>query len=255
MVSTGYVLPFRVVYSDGVLSSGFPSYIHVRFADSLGVDAVVDAVETFALLAASGALCGASIDPALSTFKLRRHAPTSPNELRWSIEQPLICDEALVVLAHLLYAAHATAQIDLAEVVHRSTNQEPLLLANDKQLASTYPPLCNALPFAIDVAEPEGGTCSFEVELAEPLETRHADWLNGMLETWARVVTLGGYAMAPVPPEEGYVEPDELITTYERTIEWSLFKLRADEASIDAIVNGFAAFAVRCQGIDRLTIR
>jgi len=254
MIATGYALPFRFVYTDGVLASDQRSYLHIRFADPQGEADVTAAVDAFALLAASGALCGVSLAPANSTFKLRPE--TAPaNELRWAIERTLLCPESLVVLAHLLYAAHERAGIDLVEVVADSGTEAALHLAHDARFDSSYPPMRASPGFAIDDDELEADAYSFEIELDKPLEPGNEQWLNTMLGAWARVVELGGFGAAPVEPRHGYVEPDETVTTYAQTIEWALFKLRADEACIDTLESGLVSFHARCQTIVRVTIR
>jgi hypothetical protein len=255
MIATGYVLPFRFVYTDGVLASAQPASLHIRFGDPQGESDLVGAVDAFALLAASGALCGVSFDPALSTLTLRRDTQQPANELRWAIERTLLCPEALVVLAHLMLAAHERADIELVEVVSHAPTEPALRLAHDPQFDSTYPALRHSPGFVVDDDELEADAYAFEIELDKPLAARNEQWMNTLLAAWARVVELGGFGAAPVEPVHCYVEPDETLTTYAQTIEWALFKLRADEACIDTLLSGLVSFHARCQKIVRVTVR
>jgi len=255
MIATGYVLPFRFVYTDGVLASAGPSSLHIRFADLQGAGDVANAVDAFALLAASGALCGVSLDPARSTLALRRETSPPTNQLRWVIERTLLCPEALVVLAHLLLAVHDSAEIELVEVIADAPAEPTLQLAHDPQFDSTYPPMRRSPGFIIDDDELEADAYAFEIELDRPLTAQCEQWLNTLFAAWAKVVELGGFGTAPVEPANSYVEPDETLTTYAQTIEWALFKLRADEACIDTLLSGLVSFHARCQPIVRVTVR
>ena len=254
MISTGYPLPFRFVYTAGVFASDRQSYLHIRYASPRGAADLTAAVEAFATLAASGALCGAGVDPAHSTLRLRQQTPPAGNELLWTVERALLCEEALVVLAHLLLATVERSDIELVEVLTHATELAPQTLACSAQFNSTYPPVHGSPAFDIDDDGLEADAYSFDIELAQPLEARGEAWLNAMLAAWARVVELGGYASAPVPPAQSYLESDETITAYDRSIEWALFKLRADEACIDSILNGLMAFDRRCQRIARVSV-
>ena len=102
---------------------------------------------------------------------------------------------------------------------------------------------------------PESGAYTFIAELAQPLNDVNASRLDAALKTWSRCVLSGGFALAPIPPEENYVEPDDPFVTFDNTVEWTFFKHRAHPRSLSALVNVFAAFHYRFQAVQLLTIR
>jgi hypothetical protein len=141
------------------------------------------------------------------------------------------------------------AAIDLVEVrAPAATDLRSLALKSE--LESTYPPRFEPLPFRLLDLEPQGGSYSFEVELTQPLAPPHEAWLNAALAAWMEAILAGGYALAPIAPNDNYVETvgDE-VTAYANKIEWAIFKLRADPVAVDGLLNLLAAFHMRCQKI------
>ena len=250
MIFTSHQLPFPFFYSEGVFEAGLPASLHVKFANENAINEVMEVVSAFVTLATFGAFAGASIYPSRSSINVHTATSTSTNDLWWSFEDAHLSDEALVVLAHLLLGVHGAVAIDRVEVVANGATAS-LRLQTDVS-GAMFPGEFHQLPFKLDGDDMQGEDYAFEIELMEPLYPANEDWLNSMLLAWCRVVMLGGYADAPTRPADAYVETDEKIVTYDNVVEWALFKLRADGASIDALLNGLAAFDGRCQQINRV---
>jgi len=78
--------------------------------------------------------------------------------------------------------------------------------------------------------------------------------LEFALNLWRDFIADGGFALAPIPPDANYLEPDDPFVDFDQTIEWTVFKLRAHPASIDALVNVMAAFSALHQPLVELCI-
>jgi hypothetical protein len=50
------------------------------------------------------------------------------------------------------------------------------------------------------------------------------------------------------------VEPDNPLVAFENTVEWTLFKLRAQPAALDSLVNILAWSSIRHEKIAEVTI-
>ena len=94
----------------------------------------------------------------------------------------------------------------------------------------------------------------FAMTYATPLDDATRGALQGVLDSWTATVLAGGFALAPIPPADNYVEPDGPFVEYDATVEWTVFRLRANTAAVDALVNAFAAFHGRHRQITTLTI-
>jgi hypothetical protein len=207
----------------------------------------------FAALGRSGALCGGSLSPALAQFDL---APPSGmgNDRRYTVQRALLVEESLVVLAHMLLAVQAKAVLQSVEILSAASTQRRVL-AHKPRSEPTYPPRFDPLPYALDDLEPEGGGYSFEVELEESIQPLNKAQLNAALEAWMDAIISGAYALSPLDPNEGYVETvDDQVAAYDRKIEWAVFKLRADSAALDGILNILTGLHLRGQRIRRVEI-
>lgn len=251
MTATSHRLPFGFAYSPSALQSGGQGVLRVRFANVAMASAVESAVVAFEALAALGAFPGAGISPAKSTLALAAAPSQAPGELRWSFDRAGLSDEALVPLAHLLLDAHRAASIRGVDVVDAFT--PPVALTTD-DAGSTYPQICSDIPFQLDDDDMLGEDYAFEIELDEPLRREGEAWLNGLFAAWSRVVSMGAFAEAPTSTASAYVETQSAVVFWDRQVEWALFKLRADGACIDAILNGLVAFHGRCQSVRRVSL-
>jgi hypothetical protein len=250
---TTYVLPFAVTYPGaGVLSSSRPVELRVRLGAGDGA-AARQVVEVFTRLAATGALVGRDLDPASSGL-----VPAPPEQGAGQLRFPLLdCrvdDCALVVLAHLFLARSPELALRALEVATPGREPDQVLRFSRTGLA-TYPGVAQPLPFPLTDEDPEGGGYTFTAELLEPLRDRCRDALDAALTAWVEAVRAGAYALAPIPPRECYAEPlDAGVTSFGRTVEWAVEKVRADPACIGGLVNLFAAFHGRCQPLAGLLI-
>jgi hypothetical protein len=210
-------------------------------------------VQQCASLAATGALSGVDIAPGQSRLDLVRSEPIGGDNLRFVFERAEIAEEGLLVMVHMLFAVYKEAPFAAVEVITDSGAAR--FLQTGPKNTTSYPGRYARLPFALDDRKPEGGAYSLVIHLERPLEAPHEAWLNAALGVWIRSVRSGGYALAPLEPAESYVEPDsEAVTSYGETIEWAVFKVRADPACIDGLINICGAFDHRAQKIRSVQI-
>jgi len=257
-LKTGYLLPFRVSYSrERVFSAGGPLLVVARCRDGATVDrkAVVEIFDLFGQLAKTGALAGRGIPPGQSGLEVGTPAFGAGLEFSVLLEKCAVDDRALVVLTHLFLARYKAIPLQSLEVAPRGEAARIDLRADSEDEESTYPEVFAKLPYELQDEEPEGGGFTFTAELEEPALERNADILQGALSVWTEAVVAGAYALAPIPPQESWCEPDsDEVVWFKSTLEWIVFKVRADDACIHALVNIFAAFHERCQKLRSLVI-
>jgi hypothetical protein len=254
---TGYSLPFAVRHSrPPLLSNGFRVQVRGKLRQ-VGKDApaaLSEVLNLFEQLAVCGALGGNGRKEEPSSMHVGR--PVFQSELQFSASMESCCvDEcALVVLCHLFLARRE--QLDL-EWLEFSTALDPpdLLLQKDRDEESSLPGVVANLPFRLIDENPESGGYTFSAELGRPIEEHHVETLESALSIWVECVLAGAYAMAPFAPEDSYVETDsDEVTSFNSTVEWTVYKVRADPACIRGVVNIFAAFDRRWQAVRSLTI-
>lgn len=256
MLRTGYILPFSLRYSRvGLLSAGLAIRADGRLGRTAehGSEALGQVLQGFEMLAGSGALCGAALSPWRSGLRVATPAFRSEREFSVVFQDCYVDDRALVVLAHLLLARHDSLRLEFVDLCVQD-ERPSLTLMTDPDEDSTLPQIVRGLPFLLESENPESGSYTFTAELERPLEEENAAVLESSLAAWVRAVSAGAYGLAPIPPEESYAEPSEEITFFDTTVEWTVFKVRADPACLDGVVNVFAAFHERCQAVRSLSI-
>ncbi|MGH8557104.1 MAG: hypothetical protein ACRESZ_06495 [Methylococcales bacterium] len=246
MIFTSYNLPFRVTHSDLAIMSGQPVSIRIRTAVADDAELVTNAMRLFNLVAGTGSFGSEYLAPWGTMFSINAYPSNGGCDFLFNVDPCRIASEAWVVLCHLLLKVHQSVDITAVEILV-SGDISPLILKESDM--STYPGAFAHLPFVLDDLQPEGGSYSFFITLVSPLTAENEDTLNRWLNIWTQAILHGGYALAPFDPASDYVEPYGLcIDTYDTIIEWAVFKLRADPvAAINALVNLFACFHVRCQ--------
>lgn len=247
MIATAYRLPFRFEHSEPRRLAAQRVSIQVDFRLPGAEGVVSAALLVFARAAQAGAFGGRDLEPWRTEFVAAFQA-SNPGEVRMRVDSCRIAPEAWVVLSHLLLRVHKDAQIELVSVL---VDDEPRGERLVEAAASTYPVAFTPMPFSVDDLEPEGGGYSFFMSLASPLTFDNEIALNEKLDAWVQVVSGGGYALSPVDPATDYVEPyGDGVVSYDTTVEWAVFKLRADPvAAIDGLINILMCFHVRHQPI------
>jgi hypothetical protein len=250
-MTTGYDLPFSVRCSSGSLLSagGLVDFVATGQPQS-DTRLLVNIFELFVGLAATGALAGADIEPWNSGMQIK----SILHNARIDLMNCRVDEQALIVLVHLLLARQDELLLRSVKV---SLEGKPATqaLESDSTTLSWYPDRYRKLPFTLIDEEPEGDTYMFVMELGEPLQASHGEWLENALKKWTEAILAGGYGLAPIPPQESYIEPDsEQVTAFDTRVEWTIFKLRADPACIDSLVNIFVTFHHRCQEVVSIAI-
>ena len=256
MIRTAFRLPFRAIHpATEFFASGGDVQLALEFAAEptpAQVAQADDLMQLFADYAATGALSGRRFAPHRSGVDGGPIAFRSPTVRVWSLSNCRIDDTAMVFLCDMLMRLNVAVPLRSFVV---SNGGEGVELLQDPDSWSTYPERYTPLPFEIDDQEPESGAYTFVLDLTEPLKAPARDALNAWLGLWTRCVLAGGYALAPIEPKDNYVEPDGEVVDFATTVEWSVFKLRADPVAIDALVNLLCCFSERIQRVVRVTIQ
>lgn len=255
-MKTAYQLPFGVSYpTRAFFASGHDVSVVVRLNDNAppdGAARIADAVTAFIGLAETGALAGAIIKPWQSSVTGRLLTGSPPGEVAFALEQCQFDDAGLMVLCDLLLHERNAPLVQSVAVRMPGVPNQPL--ACDPDALSDYPARFARLPFPLEDEDPETGAYSFAIEFAAPLDDVTRPVLRNTLDVWTAAVLAGGFALAPIPPSANYVEPDNPFVEYDSTVEWTVFKLRASGAAVDALVNAVTAFHGRARPITALTI-
>jgi hypothetical protein len=256
MIRTAFRLPFRAVHpAEGFFSGGEEVQLSLEFAADPTPTQVALAdglMRLFADFAATGALSGQRFAPHRSGVDVGLIEMRSSSVRVYSLGHCRIDDAAMVLLCDMLL--RESVALSLRSFIVSNGGQGVDLL-QDPNSWSTYPARYTPLPFEVDDQEPESGAYTFVLDLAEPLKSAASSTLTAWLGLWTRCVMAGGYALAPISPKDNYVEPDDSIVDFATTVEWSVFKLRAHPAAIDALVNLLACFSQEVQRVLRLAIQ
>jgi hypothetical protein len=256
MIRSGYPLPFTVWYSDGQLARGGPIRLSFRAEAPGDLEALVSVGRTFAALAQSGALAAPNLPPWSAHFETTSEIVVRDDAVMIDVQRCRIPDESVVTLTHMLLKAHHTIPLQTVEILDGAQGARQKLRAGTN-LHSTYPKVFPEMPFAIRDLQPETLSYTFNIDLQAPVDERNEQRLNAACQAWMRAILAGAYALAPIDPGSGYVEPiEDVVTAYGKTIEWAVLKLRGADpvAAIDGLLNIFGAFHVGCQSIAQLEI-
>ena len=256
MIRTAFPLPFRAGYpASGFFSVDEKTQLSLEFAvEPTPAQAVLadGVMRLFADFAATGALCGERFTPQYSGIDYCPIELRTSNVRVYSLRNCRIDDSAMVLLCDLFLRESVALSLRSLIVSNGGAGTD---LLQDPNSWSTYPARYTPLPFEIDDQQPESGAYTFVLDLAEPLGVSAKSTLTSWLGLWTQIVMAGGYALAPIEPKDNYVEPSATIVDFATTLEWSVFKLRAHPAAIDALVNQFARFSERVQRVLRLEIQ
>lgn len=256
MIQTAFQLPFRVVHPvEKFFSAGGEVQFMLEFSTNLTSAQVawIDSlIQLFADFAGTGALSGRRFAPHRSGIDRSPIAMRPPRVCVWTLSNCCIDDAAIVVLCDMLMRESVALPLRSFAV---SNGGKEVELVQDTDSWSSYPARYAPLPFEVADQEPESGAYTFTLALAEPLKSSARDTLTAWLRLWTRCVLAGGYALAPVEPKHNYVEPDDSVVDFSTTVEWSVFKLRAHPAAVDALVNLLACFSQKVQRVLLLTIQ
>jgi hypothetical protein len=252
---SAFKLPFQVHHpAPGFLSAGGTARLVFGLrvpVDEAGITALSEAVHLLAQFGATGALAGAHIEPWNSGLTLQSVSASAADVLEFDLSDCRADDHAVVVLTDLLLHVRLAPLLRRIEIL-TPTSRPSRQLELGRQ--SSYPERFAALPFTLVDEEPEGGGYSFAMQLAEPLTEVGREALNVGLSLWQRMILSGGYALAPIPPEENYVEWDAGPIDFDTTVEWAVAKLRAHPACLDALFNLLAAFHGRVQRVQSVVV-
>jgi hypothetical protein len=255
LLYTAFDLPFSVRYpAAGFFSRGSDVRValHLRETASDEVKAsILRAFTLFRALANAGGLGGAGIDPAASGIAAVDSLGSSGRQMLLELRVCRIDDRSLVTLVDLLL--HREIAPHVAAVSLDGSPPVTVLQTDFKRLFDVHPGRYAKLPFAVHDEEPETGTVVLVLTLKQPLGDDAREHLQAAFDTWRDFIRAGGFALAPVRPESNYVEPDDPLVDFDTTVEWTLFKLRAHPAALDALINLVARFNVR-QSIVELAI-
>jgi hypothetical protein len=254
-LQTAFELPFEVSHpASPFFSKGGPVEVIVNLIPDAPEEAstlIATAMHLFVAVANTGALSGERIAPEGSGMQLAREERSAPDVLSFQLADCRVDDRALVPLSDLLLVAKRATWIDAVTLKAAGPVKR---LVNGPGRFSTYPGRYERLPFSLVDEEPESGAYTLAGQLNRPLAAESRQQLESALSSWRDFIMNGGFALAPIPPDANYLEPEDPFVDFDQTIEWTVFKLRAHPASIDALINVMAAFSARSQRLVQLCI-
>lgn len=251
---TAFELPFVVSHPvSPFFSKGGAIELVVHLSPDAGEEAAIviaEAVRLFVAVANTGALSGHHIAPERSGVRLAGQNTSVPGVLSFQLADCRMDDRALVPFCDLLLHQKRAAWIRAVAL----KGAGPTTRLDGAGRFSTYPERYDPLPFSLVDEQPESGAYTFTAQLSQPLTAASRQHLESDLSAWCSFVLDGGFALAPILPEGNYLEPDDPFVDFDQTIEWTVFKLRAHPASLDALINLMAAFSARGQRLVQLCI-
>lgn len=253
---TGYALPFEVRHPGSGWSAGqdLEGVLRLGPGPAGALEELARPFDLFARLARAGALGGRSIPPEASGFELVPPQAAGDRGARVVLKGCRVDPASVVVLSHLLLARGKALPLAALDVAPAGATPA-LRLGRDEEERSSFPARYGKLPFEFEDEQPESGAYTFTATLEAPLGKEHRAWLDGALADWIEAVRAGAYALAPHPADGFWAETDqEGVVDFDRTLEWSVFKVMADDGAVDALVNVFAALHGRGQRIASLTL-
>jgi hypothetical protein len=255
MLRSAFDLPFAVSYpTRPFFSAGSDTIVSIRLRNGISpyeIARTAAVLERFVQLANAGGLAGRAIEPWRSGVATHSTIAAGPVEVSFRLERCLFDDASLLALCDLFLHKD---NVTLVQAIDIGAGAPVQRLICDRASYSTYPGRFARLPFELVDEEPESGAYTFTLTLATELDDDGRMALADAMRTWSSFVLAGGFALAPIPPEENYVEPDDPFVELDHSVEWSVFKLRAHPAAVDALLNTFAAFHGRGRGLSAVTI-
>lgn len=252
MLFTAYELPFTVHYPAATFfSRGEDVRISLRLRDGATAEirqAITRAFSLFQALANCGGLCGKAIDPVASGIAAVNSLGSSADRALYELRLCRIDDRSLVTLVDLLL--HRDIGPFVAAVNVDGLPPANKLSTDFKQLFTVHPERYSPLPFTVRDEQPETGAIVVELTLRRALEPVGRDALQAAFDAWHAFVVSGGFSLAPLRPDETYVEPDGPLVDFDHTVEWTLFKFSAHPAALDSLINIVARFQIRQEVIE-----
>jgi hypothetical protein len=253
-LNTAYALPFEFIRTRGhVLSTGGVVRIALRLSrvSPIAIAAAEHTLASFIALAETGALAGDTIMPGASRAPLRVYTSSDAGE----VVAEGIChvdERAALVLAHMLLKVQPELELlSLSLLAPGSQGSERV--PHDPTEDTTYPTLPRKLPFELSDSEPEGGGALFQAEFLTDVVDGTRTMFEQAANAWHQAILSGAYALAPISPSESYVEPDSVVV-FDNILEWPVFKIRAADEALSAVVSMFAALHERHQKLRSVSI-
>jgi hypothetical protein len=249
---TGYDLPFAVQIADApLLSTGGDVELRCAGAPGLGASSELrGAVDRFVRLARTGAL-GSSLVAARSSGIEGMTLSAGGIAVLGACR---VDERAALILTYMLFAQRRPLSLRSVKLLPipdlRSALRPP---RRDPDEESSLPDHPDEPPFELIDEDPGGRSRTFTVEFSRNIGPEEELLLTEAFGAWADVVSAGGYGLAPIPPEESYIE-SEPPAFWGSGMEYSVLKLDADPQAVEALINLFVAFHHRGCPLVSLTI-
>jgi hypothetical protein len=241
-----YDLGFEVRYAPPPLwSRGDDVFIGLEAKSSPGPDATREydsLVTLFFMLATTGALSGAAIDPAKGRIRDRDAAVESAREVLFVLRGCRVDEAATILCANALSLAHQRFPIRRLRIGADPTlGSASAALAYQSQNIDPYPAIFSALPFPCDF-DPDQDAPSVTIELAQPPDPRAQASIRDELLTWAAAAASGIYATVSALPVECTLAFDPADLRFAgNEVSLDVFSFRSHEAALRGLVNACAA--------------
>jgi hypothetical protein len=237
MLETPYALPYAVDCSDElVLSIGEDAVMSVSLIESADPVAVVDDIDAlltpFVLLAQSGALAGADIEPARSTIADKSPPIVTRRGAEWRFRSCRIDACSIVMINQMLMSVPAADSIARIVIAATDRGSATFRLASGARARHQYPSVHEPLPFRLL----RTNEVLVTAQIIGDASLVGRGLIDAHLGLWSAGVVSGAYPIAPVVPDECTAEIDDVVWTGNE-MSLHLSRFLAHPAAIDGLLN------------------
>lgn len=257
-LTTAYVLPYDVMWSDGPLMS-LDDDVRVRVALRSEADdqaaGALDALMTpFVLLASSGAMAGEAIPPGQSGIADKEGPFASGQVVDWVLRKCLVDERSIAMLAQMMLTAHGEfpiARIALDGTKRISATQTLLSASTDSR---TYPEVYRNPGFVVSCDPELGRDIEVRVAFAQANAPSFSRAIDAELFSWAAGLLSGGYGIAPFVPDRCVASIGTTAVYLPSEMSFSMNRFEAHPAALNGLINVFTRISENIIPVAELSI-
>ena len=238
-IATPYALPYRAaVQPPPLLSGGGKAILRVVAATSLDHAAVGDydsVMTAFGVLALTGALAGTAGPPSQATAFDWSRPHRSSTAVEWELSRCVFDERSAVLLAQFFMLSHPANPISGVAVFGPGGAAAPL--AYDASLEDPYPPIWQPTPFPVSLDPDIHDSATLRIRFSRAPDLREQTRIRAPIIDWGVATKMGAYGVAPVPPNECFLQFDPEVVYLGDDLEFNLVRLRAHPSCLHGLIN------------------